>query len=223
MADNFTIAHKFTAKWEGGESDHPDDGGGLTKYGVSLKFLGGLSGTQSNRDVLERMGIRLPITRQVIYDLTRDQAASLFRWQFWDKLRLSLIPLRPAVVLYDAAVNSGPAQSVKLAQRGYNACVTYGQPLVVDGIMGPALVPPCSLPTRTNAFPPCSMRAKNSSRQSWTTSPASRFFCAAGSTAWTICGATCGGCDAMAGRSRHSLHGVSACQWLHDLAAVERW
>lgn len=138
MANNFNIAHKFTAKWEGGESDHPDDGGGLTKYGVSLKFLGGLSGTQSNRDVLERMGIRLPITRQVIYDLTRDQAASLFRWQFWDKLRLSLIPLRPAVVLYDAAVNSGPAQSVKLAQRGYNSCVAYGQPLVVDGIMGPA-------------------------------------------------------------------------------------
>jgi len=138
VADNFTIAHKFTAKWEGGESDHPDDGGGLTKYGVSLKFLGGLSGTQSNRDVLERMGIRLPITRQVIYDLTRDQAASLFRWQFWDKLRLGLIPLRPAVVLYDAAVNSGPAQSIKLAQRGYNRCVAYGQPLVVDGIMGPA-------------------------------------------------------------------------------------
>ena len=138
MPNNFSIAHKFTAKWEGGESDHPDDGGGLTKYGVSLKFLGGLSGTQSNRDVLERMGIRLPITRQVIYDLTRDQAASLFRWQFWDKLRLGLIPLRPAVVLYDAAVNSGPAQSVKLAQRGYNRCVTYGQPLMVDGIMGPA-------------------------------------------------------------------------------------
>jgi len=138
VPNNFSIAHKFTAKWEGGESDHPDDGGGLTKYGVSLKFLGGLSGTQSNRDVLERMGIRLPITRQVIYDLTRDQAASLFRWQFWDKLRLGLIPLRPAVVLYDAAVNSGPAQSVKLAQRGYNRCVAYGQPLVVDGIMGPA-------------------------------------------------------------------------------------
>lgn len=138
MPNNFSIAHKFTAKWEGGESDHPDDGGGLTKYGVSLKFLGGLSGTQSNRDVLERMGIRLPITRQVIYDLTRDQAASLFRWQFWDKLRLGLIPLRPAVIIYDAAVNSGPSQSVKLAQRGYNHCVTYGQPLVVDGIMGPA-------------------------------------------------------------------------------------
>lgn len=139
MPNNFSIAHKFTAKWEGGESDHPDDGGGLTKYGVSLAFLKGVAAeSQANRDTLERMGIRLPITRQVIYDLTQIKAASLFRWQFWDKLKLDLIPLRPAAILYDAAVNSGPAQSVKLAQRGYNRCVTYGQPLVVDGVMGPA-------------------------------------------------------------------------------------
>lgn len=139
MADNFTTAHKFTATWEGGLTDHPADRGQITKYGASLAFLKGVAAeSQSNRDTLERMGIRLPITRNVIIDLTEAQAASLFRWQFWDKLRLDFIPLRPAVVLYDAAVNSGPAQSVKLAQRGYNRCVTYGQPLVVDGIMGTA-------------------------------------------------------------------------------------
>ena len=138
MADNFSIANKFTAQWEGGLTDHPADRGQITNYGVSLVFLSGLAETQSHRDTLERMGIRLPITRNVIIDLNETQAASLFRWQFWDRLKLDLIPLRPAVVLYDAAVNSGPSQSVKLAQRGYNRCVTYGQPLVVDGIMGPA-------------------------------------------------------------------------------------
>lgn len=139
MADNFTTANKFTTKWEGGLTDHPADRGQITKYGVSLAFLKGVAAeSQSNRDTLERMGIRLPITRNVIIDLTEAQAASLFRWQFWDKLTLDLIPLRPAAILYDAAVNSGPAQSVKLAQRGYNRCVAYGQPLVVDGIMGPA-------------------------------------------------------------------------------------
>lgn len=139
MADNFSIANKFTAQWEGGLTDHPADRGQITKYGTSLEFLKGVAAeSQSNRDVLERMGIRLPITRQVIIDLTETQAASLFRWQFWDKLKLDSVPLRPAVVLYDAAVNSGPSQSVKLAQRGYNRCVTYGQPLVADGIMGPA-------------------------------------------------------------------------------------
>lgn len=139
MADNFSIAHKFTLTWEGGESDDAADRGGFTKFGVSLKFLQELAAeSQANRDTLDRMGVILPVTRNTIRNLTESLAASLFRWQMWDALKLDLIPLRPAVVLYDAAVNSGPKQSVKFAQRGYNSCVVYGQPLDVDGILGPA-------------------------------------------------------------------------------------
>ena len=138
MADNFSIAHKFTLAWEGGESDDAADRGGFTKFGVSTAFLTDIASTQAGRDTLDRMGIILPVTRNTIRNLTESQAASLFRWQMWDALKLDLIPLRPAVVIYDAAVNSGPRQSVKFAQRGYNACVAYGQPLDVDGIMGPA-------------------------------------------------------------------------------------
>lgn len=138
MADNFQTAHKFTARWEGGLTDHPADKGQITKYGVSLVFLRGLAANPANHRRLESMGISLPVTRQTIIDLTETQAAGLFRWVFWDGLKLDLIPLRPAVVLYDAAVNSGPARSVKLAQQGYNRCVTYGQKLAVDGVMGPA-------------------------------------------------------------------------------------
>ncbi len=136
--DNFSIAHKFTLSWEGGESDDAADRGGFTKFGVSTAFLTDIASSQAGRDVLDRMGVILPVTRNTIRSLTKTQAASLFRWQMWDALKLDLIPLRPAVVLYDAAVNSGPRQSVKFAQRGYNACVTYGQPLDIDGIMGPA-------------------------------------------------------------------------------------
>lgn len=136
--DNFSIAHKFTLSWEGGESDDAADRGGFTKFGVSTAFLTDIASSQAGRDVLDRMGVILPVTRNTIRSLTKTQAARLFRWQMWDALKLDLIPLRPAVVLYDAAVNSGPRQSVKFAQRGYNACVTYGQPLDIDGIMGPA-------------------------------------------------------------------------------------
>ena len=138
MADNFSIAHAFTARWEGGLSDDAADRGGFTKFGVSTAFLKDIASTQAGRDVLERMGIILPVNRNTIRSLTETQAAGLFRWQMWDALKLDLIPLRPAVVIYDAAVNSGPKQSVKFAQRGYNACVAYGQPLDADGIMGPA-------------------------------------------------------------------------------------
>ena len=138
MADNFSIAHKFTAHWEGGLSDDAADSGGLTKFGVDLAMMQDIASTQAGRDTLDRMGIILPVTRNTIKNLTEAQAASIYRWQAWEALKLDLIPLRPAVVLYDAAVNSGPKQSVKLAQRGYNRCVTYGQPLVADGVMGPA-------------------------------------------------------------------------------------
>ena len=136
--DNFSIAHKFTLSWEGGESDDAADSGGFTKFGVSTAFLTDIASTQAGRDVLNSMGVILPVTRNTIRSLTETQAAGLFRWQMWNTLSLDLIPLRPAVVIYDAAVNSGPRQSVKFAQRGYNACVTYGQPLDADGIMGPA-------------------------------------------------------------------------------------
>ena len=138
MADNFSIAHAFTARWEGGLSDDAADRGGLTKFGVDLAMMQDIASTQAGRDTLDRMGIILPVTRNTIKNLTETQAASIYRWQAWEMLNLDLIPLRPAVVIYDAAVNSGPKQSVKFAQRGYNACVAYGQPLDTDGIMGPA-------------------------------------------------------------------------------------
>ena len=138
MADNFSIAHAFTAKWEGGLSDDAADSGGLTKFGVDLAMMQDIASTQAGRDTLDRMGIILPVTRNTIKNLTETQAASIYRWQVWEMLKLDQIPLRPAVVIYDAAVNSGPKQSVRFAQRGYNACVAYGQPLDTDGIMGPA-------------------------------------------------------------------------------------
>lgn len=138
MADNFSTAHTFTAKWEGGLSDDAADSGGLTKFGVDLAMMQDIASTQAGRDTLDRMGIILPVTRNTIKNLTETQAASIYRWQAWEALKLDLIPLRPAIVIYDAAVNSGPKQSVRFAQRGYNACVAYGQPLDTDGILGPA-------------------------------------------------------------------------------------
>lgn len=38
----FERAHRFTARWEGGYVCHPDDPGGATNHGISLRFLRGL-------------------------------------------------------------------------------------------------------------------------------------------------------------------------------------
>lgn len=133
----FSTAHKFTAKWEGGFSDHPADRGGVTKYGVSINFLRGIAATQAGRDALDRMGVILPVSANTVRNLTREQAESLFRMAFWLPLRLDALPQRVGAVIYDMAVNHGAKRAVMLAQRGFNACAPRDEKLEEDGVMGP--------------------------------------------------------------------------------------
>ena len=98
----------------------------------------GIAETRQGRDWLQRIGFRLPVNKASMRSVTPDMARAMFKREFWDRLRLDDMPFRPACALYDAAVNSGCAQSVRLAQRGYNACVgPYGVKIEVDGILGP--------------------------------------------------------------------------------------
>lgn len=125
MAD-FRQAHKFTQRWEGGYSDHANDPGGATNYGVSLRWLKDI-GCDVNNDG--------DINQQDIRCLTSEIAADLFKQHFWTRSGLDIYPQAIATVVYDANVNMGIKQSVKLLQR---ACNTFtGQRLVVDGIAGP--------------------------------------------------------------------------------------
>lgn len=140
--DAFRIAQEFVAKWEGGLTDHPDDPGGITRYGVSLRFLGDLAKKKEDADALERMGVFFPIGPDSIRKLTPDQAATIFRWVFWDRPRLHELPPLTAIVAYDANVNTGTGQSTKFLQRACNAF--EGDKLDVDGIIGPK--------TRARAF-----------------------------------------------------------------------
>ena len=136
---SFKDAHQFTAKWEGGISDHPNDRGGVTAYGASIKFVrDDVASTSSGRNFLQAIGVSLPITRETILALKPEQVAAMFRREFWDALRLDELPFRHAALLYDAAVNSGRTQAVKLSQRGYNRCVgPQGVKLDEDGLIGP--------------------------------------------------------------------------------------
>lgn len=130
MTTNFHTAHAFTAKWEGGLTDHPSDPGGITKYGVSLRYLRGkgldLGDIDGDGDI-DAADIRA---------LTPEQAARLFKLDFWDAPRLDEFHPAVALCLYDGNVNMGPAQSTRLAQRAYNALLGYPDVLVVDGVLG---------------------------------------------------------------------------------------
>lgn len=134
---NFDIAQQFTAKWEGCLSDHENDNGGLTHWGISLAFLTDVDSNPSMRQWLQSIGVHpLSVTRETISNLTIEQARMILRHEFWDRLQLDELPLRMGVLLYDAAVNTGRGQSVRFAQNGFNA-TGRGKDLAVDGILGP--------------------------------------------------------------------------------------
>lgn len=136
----FNTAHTFTARWEGGLSDHPADRGGITAYGASIEFVSDLASTPAGQEFLASIGVPLPVNRTNMRSVTQEQARAMFRYAFWDALGLDRLPLRPGCILYDMAVNHGPGNAVRIAQRGYNRCVLHGTKLAVDGKLGPQTI-----------------------------------------------------------------------------------
>ena len=107
---------------EGGSliSDDPDDRGGTTKYGISIKFAGSI-----NLD-LDNDG---RTTSADIIALTLEDAKKIYFEHFWEKIQGHLLPRGLAYIAFDAAVNQGVyAGSVDL-QRSLG--------VKDDGIIGP--------------------------------------------------------------------------------------
>lgn len=144
---SFDTAHIFTARWEGGLSEHAADPGGVTNHGVSLRWLLQLS--KENEDVaaydfypdgtLDASDIRA---------CTKAQAAALMRRNFWEPLRCAELSPPLAVTLYDYAVNAGAARAVRLLQAACNmvgeACLERFIPLKEDGRCGAHTVRRCA-------------------------------------------------------------------------------
>ena len=129
----FAVAHCFTAQWESGLINHPADPGGITNYGVSLRWLRSLG-----HDLGDIDGDG-DIDADDVRALTREQAAALFKARFWDDYGLGYLPPATATCQYDCAVNTGPRQATLLTQQACNALVgNYGVKLAVDGVFGPA-------------------------------------------------------------------------------------
>ena len=126
MQGAFVRAHIFVARWEGGFINHPNDPGGATNCGVSLRWLQGTGMDVNGDGKIDVADIRA---------MTPELAADLFRRYFWDYLGLEGFPPCLAATVYDCAVNTGCTQAVRFLQR---ACDRYaGQWLAIDGRLGP--------------------------------------------------------------------------------------
>lgn len=111
----FETALAHVLKWEGGYVDHPSDPGGATNHGVTRQTLTNWRGR--------------PQSREDVRALTRDEAAQIYRARYWDRCRCDEIPAGLDLMVFDAAVNHGPGQAVRLLQQGLG--------VRVDGLIGP--------------------------------------------------------------------------------------
>ena len=129
MAD-FSEAQKFVLQWEGGYCNDAGDPGGPTKYGVSLRWLRSVGLELGDIDGDGDIDI------DDIKALNVDQASELFRRKFWAPADLDRYCQQYALIYYDSAVNTGPAQATRCIQRAVNS-VEGRQRLIVDGACGP--------------------------------------------------------------------------------------
>lgn len=134
---NFDRAIEKTLAHEGGLVDHPEDPGGVTNYGISLRWARAemKSAGDDLADILD-VDDDGDMDADDIRLLDRDTAKQVYRIGFWDRYRYSQVVSQDvAEKIFDMTVNMGPRQSHKNAQRALRAA---GEDVVDDGIIGPA-------------------------------------------------------------------------------------
>lgn len=105
---NFQTLIERVLGHEGGYVNDPADPGGETKWGISKRSYPHLN----------------------IATLTRQEAISIYKKDFWDPLKADRLHDGVAYQLLDSAVNSGINQSIRFLQRALG--------VADDGIFGPA-------------------------------------------------------------------------------------
>lgn len=117
-ADNFERCLAVMLDKEGGFSDDPKDRGGPTQMGITLATLADW-----------RECAPASLTADDVRNLTRREAAEIYRARYWLPMRCNDLPHGIDLMVFDFGVNAGPRTSVKLLQRAAG--------VVDDGSVGP--------------------------------------------------------------------------------------
>lgn len=102
--ESFAPALAAVLRHEGGYSNHPDDPGGPTMKGVIQRVY---DAWRQGRGLAPRP----------VREIEDAELKAIYRRQYWDAVRADELPAGIDYVVFDGAVNSGPAQSAKWLQR----------------------------------------------------------------------------------------------------------
>lgn len=119
MSARSDLAIRATLQRETGKfTDDPDDAGGATRWGITLNVYREFYPNATVND---------------IRNLTLQAARLIYFRKYWMPLYEKL-DQRVADKIFDTAVNQGPSEAHKEAQR---SCTVLGHPVDVDGDFGP--------------------------------------------------------------------------------------
>lgn len=117
----FDAAISFVLKHEGNYVCDPEDSGGATNHGISLRFY--------------KTKIKPDATVDDIKNLSVNSAIDIYRKYFWDNYQYDSIDDQLiASKLFDLGVNMGPPSAGKCLQRAVNV-INPDANLVIDGIL----------------------------------------------------------------------------------------
>lgn len=132
MASNFDQAVEVILAHEGGLVRNPNDPGGLTNFGISMRFAkNNLNGSHFGRG-------DGPVNDLDIINMTREEAKKIYFDFWWNKQGYGKIDdQRLATKVFDMSVNMGPVQAHKLVQRAANF---FNSDVIDDGQFGPRTI-----------------------------------------------------------------------------------
>lgn len=116
---SFESALAKTLGFEGGVSDHADDRGGLTKWGVTQGAYDAWRTTTGQE-------------KRLVTEMTEAEMRAIYLDDYWFPAGCDKLPDDLADAVFDMAVNSHPRAAIKALQR------TVG--VADDGVIGPVTI-----------------------------------------------------------------------------------
>lgn len=129
MKSRFETCADYVLGLEGFWSNDPDDRGGATKFGISLRYLKNLPDRDKDGFTdgdLNRDGV---VDINDVRYCTLDHAYAIYRDGFWRPMKCDQLPTGADLVIFCAAVNHGVDGATRLVQEALG--------LNVDGDFGP--------------------------------------------------------------------------------------
>ena len=103
MQSSYDEALRRLLVHEGGYSNHPDDPGGPTNFGITIFDY--------------RRYVKPDAGAADVRAMTLDEAKAIYRAKYWDALRGDQLPAGLDYAVFDYRVNSGVSRGAKVLQR----------------------------------------------------------------------------------------------------------